>query len=463
MDLFSEDARRQAREIISRLSPEHPSEVNELMTVGPEGKPIWEEWADRGLFDTRGRLIEIQSVGRNITERKLAEIELQRLSTAIENATEEIIITDTEGRIQYVNPAFEKLTGYSRTEAIGKNPRFLRSGHHDAEFYRQFWETILSGKVWTGEMTNRKKDGSLVIQEGNISPIRGADEEVVGFVSIKRDVTERERLREQLLQAQKMEAIGTLASGIAHDFNNILTAIMGNADIALLTDLGPDHPARRSVEKISLAAGRAARLVNQILTFSRTKSQALASVDFAAVAREVVNLLQSTLPSTIEIHINIATERTKILADPVQCQQILMNLGTNAAHAMRHTGGKLVFDLQDVLLDNDSAAHYDNLEPGDYLRIDVSDTGEGMTLGVQDRIFEPYFTTKDSGEGTGLGLAVVHGIVTKVNGAIAVKSAPGKGSRFRLLFPATGSVAGPPAAPQGTRDDNGHGRSDRYR
>ena len=241
-------------------------------------------------------------------------------------------------------------------------------------------------------------------------------------------------LEAQLRQAQKMEAIGTLAGGIAHDFNNILGAIMGNIDLARM-DIEPGHPAAESIEEVAKASRRAATLVRQILTFSRRQEQTFQPVSVAEVVREALGLLRATLPTSIEIRTALLAEEPSVLADSTQLHQVLMNLGTNAAHSMRDGGGVLGITEQIVELDPAEAAAFTGLRPGRFLRLTVSDTGVGMSRGVAERIFEPFFTTKSPGEGTGLGLSVVHGIVRNHGGAITVESELGAGTRFQILLP----------------------------
>jgi len=257
---------------------------------------------------------------------------------------------------------------------------------------------------------------------------------VVGVQAIVEDISERKKLEVQLLQAQKMEAIGTLAGGIAHDFNNILAAIMGYTELANL-DVPEGSNARYKLNEVLKASHRAKDLVRQILAFSHQGRQERKPVEMSPLIKEILRLLRASLPSIIEIRQHIDTDTDIIETDPTQIHQVLMNLCTNAAHAMRENGGVLEVSLKKVDMDGFAVAQHPDFQPGSYLRLSVSDTGHGMTREVLKRIFDPYFTTKEVGEGTGLGLAVVHGIVKSHEGAITVYSEPGKGSTFQVYFP----------------------------
>ena len=268
-----------------------------------------------------------------------------------------------------------------------------------------------------------------------VVPVKDDSGKVEAVVRIAREVTETHRLQQQLFQAQKMEAIGTLAGGIAHDFNNILAAIIGFAEMALQQD-SMGQQSRLNVREILKAGMRAKELVHQILAFSRQTEQRRRPVQIAAIVEEALKLLRSILPVTIAMDSRIQTD-SPIEADPTQIHQVIINLGTNAAHAMRERGGILTVRLTDVYLDTITAVHHQEIKPGHYVSLIIEDTGHGMDAATLERIFEPYFTTKKIGEGTGLGLAVAHGIMKSHKGAITVKSRPGVGTAFTLYFPVT--------------------------
>jgi PAS domain S-box-containing protein len=377
-----------------------------------------------------------RNLQENLEKIERSREELARLATAIEQAAEGVIVGDIEWVIQYVNPAFQRMTGYSRSEIIGRHARVLKGDKHEQAFHRKIRDTLSQGQMWSGRMTNRRKDGSLYEVEVTASPVRDDSGNVINYVGIHRDTTHEMKLERELRQAQKMEAIGRLAGGIAHDFNNVLMGIIGYTEMALYkTPVG--DPIRYYLQRVLDGSSRASDLVKQILTFSRQTEQELKPVHIAPTISEGLKLLRSTLPSTIEIHQDIAIppEEGVVLADPTQIHQVLMNLCTNSAHAMRAKGGILNVMLSAMQADAQIVSQHSNLTEGPYVCLTVSDTGHGMDTAVMERIFDPYFTTKKIGEGTGMGLAVVQGIVKSYGGVISVSSEPGKGTTFHVFLP----------------------------
>jgi PAS domain S-box-containing protein len=405
--------------------------------------------SDAGAFDEAARRLlnemamDISFALDNLTrasERKLADMELRTLSRAVEQSPASIVITDRAGNIDYVNPRFEQVTGYTRAEANGKNPRILKSGMNAPELYVQLWATISGGGEWRGELCNRRKNGELYWESAAISGVRGETGEIEHYIAVKEDITERKRLEEVHRQAQKLESLGTLASGISHDFNNILAAIQGNADLAI-EDVGPDHIAMESLQQIRKASGRASELVRRIMAFGRPSEPHHKSADLSAVTGEVINLLRSTLPAGISMTMDFAKDTPHVLADAAQVHEVIVNLTTNAAYAIGPRAGSIEYRLEPMHVTNENASGVPGLKPGRYARLTVIDSGYGMDAAALEHIFDAFYTTKPVGVGTGLGLSMVYGIMKSHGGAVAVESSPGKGSRFHLYFPASEVLA----------------------
>ncbi|RMF05832.1 MAG: GAF domain-containing sensor histidine kinase, partial [Chloroflexi bacterium] len=355
------------------------------------------------------------------------------LSTAIEQASESILITDAEETILYVNPAFEQTTGYTREEAIGKTPRILNSHRQDKAFYADMWATINNGKVWHGRLVNRKKDGSLYTEDIAISPVTDKHNKIVNFVSVQRDVSRELQLEEQYYQSQKMESIGRLAGGVAHDFNNLLTGIMGFSELALQS-LEPGTPARNDIQGVLKNAASAANLTRQLLAFARRQAIDPKILNLNEVVRNLNKMLRRLIGEHIVFETNLAPNLGQVKADPGQIEQVILNLAVNARDAMSN-GGQLLIETTNITLTDKVNGQFADFEPGDYVLVAVSDTGAGMTEEVKARIFEPFFTTKEVGQGTGLGLATVFGIIKQAHGQILVSSQPGAGTTFNIYLP----------------------------
>ena len=365
---------------------------------------------------------------------QVAEESLRKLSRAVEQSADTVVITNRDGIIEYVNPAFETLTGYLREELIGKTTQILKSDLQDVEVYKELWDTVLSGHIYRSIVINRKKNGKLYSVEENISPVRDAEGRITHFISNGRDLTERLRLEAQLLQSQKMDAIGRLAGGVAHDFNNLLTIITSYSELAL-DEVAACGSMERKLQEILSAARRAAQLTRQLLAFSRKQPQALRVVDFNKLVSDIVGTLPRLIGEDIKLTLLPGDGLGQVRIDPVQLEQILMNLAANGRDAMPQ-GGQITIETHNAYLD-DNYVHLKHaiIPPGRYALLTASDTGSGIPADHLPHVFEPFYTTKPSGHGTGLGLATVYGIVKQNRGFIWAYSEVGRGSVFKVYLP----------------------------
>lgn len=405
----------------------------EFEILHQDGRRIWVELVTERVSDENGQLVAIQGVARDITGRKRAEAERDRLAAAIEQAAETIVITDTQGAIQYVNPAFERSTGYTRQEIVGQNPRILKSGKHSAAFYQEIWDTLKNGGVWSGTFTNKKKDGTLFEEEATISPVRNSAGEVTNYVAVKRDTSERRKLEAQLLRAQRMESLGTLASGIAHDLNNVLQPVLMITH--LLQDELADQESRRLMSMVEASAQRGADIIKQLLVFGRGVESDRAPLRLASLIREMVKITGEVFPKDVTVLADVPKDLWLISGNPTHLHQVLMNLSVNARDAMP-LGGTLSFRAANTALDETYAGLSPGAKPGTYVLLEVSDTGTGIQPEILDRIFDPFFTTKETGKGSGLGLSTVLGIVRGHGGFLEVNSQVGQGTKFKIYLPA---------------------------
>lgn len=399
----------------------------------------WMSWEETVLFNESGAPVAVRAIGHDITRQRLAEELYLKLSRAVEQSPVAIVITDAEGRAQYVNPKYTEVSGFTLEECLGKDTNVLREGHADDASYARFMDTVKGDKEWQGELSHAKPDGTILWESVQVSCIRNAAGEVTNLLCLREDITHRKRLEEELRQSQKMESLGTLAGGIAHDFNNLLAVINGYAE---LSTLHPNDPAlfQKSLREIKRASQRAIGLVRQILTFSRKAQVHFAPVDMNQVLRELVALLSETFPRKVTFSLSLHDGLPTMLADQNQLQQIVLNLCVNARDALPNGG---TISISTSTISGDKLAHKEAARDKTYICLLVSDTGTGMPPEVKARIFEPFFTTKSGSDGTGLGLAVVYGIVASHQGFIEVDSVPGSGSTFRVLMPASSAVAVP--------------------
>ncbi len=434
--LHPEDAAGLAAGLAALRLPPH-RHTREQRWRTPQGWR-WITWEEIALLDASGAVCGVQAVGFDITRQRVAEELYLKLSRAVEQSPVAMVITDAEGRTQYVNARYTQISGHTLEDILERNLAVLREGHPDEEAFRQFWRTISEGGSWQGELTRQRSDGTPIWESVRVSCLRNPAGEITNLLCLREDITERRQLEHQLRQAQKMESLGTLAGGIAHDFNNILAVINGYAELSLMqtadSALLPKH-----LREIQRAAQRACGLVRQILTFSRKAEIRFAPVDLNQLVRDLVALLGETFPRNVSLHLALADTLPPLLADQNQLQQIILNLCVNARDAMPSGG---VITLGTMTVAGSALAGRPGADPArNFACLLVADTGTGMTPEVRARLFEPFFTTKPSNQGTGLGLAVVYGIAANHQGFIEVDSTPGAGSTFRVYLPLTEDVA----------------------
>jgi PAS domain S-box-containing protein len=416
-----------------------------------DGKKRWLETNKVPLRNPEGKIVGTVGTYQDVTDRKQAEAELLRLSIAIEQSPEIIVITDIQGVIQYTNPAFETITGYSRDEAMGQNPSLLKSGRHSAKFYDQLWTTLSRGQIWNGRFTNKRKDGSLYTEEAVISPVKSPDGTITNYVAVKRDIIEEIKQEKYLQQAQKMEAVGQLAGGIAHDFNNILQAILGFSDLLMITLDETQEQSRENVSEIQKAAQHAAELTRQLLAYSRKQEIQLGLVDINQTIQNSAAFINSVIGGTVEIAQQLDPDLPAAKADTQQIERVLLNLALNARDAMPD-GGVLTLRTESVRFSEQDADASQNIRPGQFVCLCVSDTGTGMSKEIMDHIFEPFFTTKGVGKGTGLGLSAIYGIIQDHQGWVSVDSEPGRGTTFKVFLPADMGREAPPSPIGGSQN-----------
>lgn len=389
--------------------------------------------------DDLGRVQRVFGSVQDVAERRRLEDQQRHLLAAIEQAVEGIVVADPEGIIEYVNPAFERITGYAREEAIGQRTNFLKSGAQDDAFYRELWQTISSGGVWRGEMVNRRKDGTLYTEESSISPVFDDHGTIINYVAVKYDVSDRRRLESQFQQAQKMEAVGRLAGGVAHDFNNMLTVILGYVELAL-QKVPPGEPLHADLAEIARAAEHSTEVTSQLLGFARQQTISPKVMVLNEMVEKMLTMVRRLIGEDIDLSWRPAEDLWPVKMDPGQINQILMNLCVNARDAIRGTG-KVIIETRNVTLSEDYCAQNAGFIPGDFVLLSVTDDGHGMDRETLQRVFEPFFTTKGPAIGTGLGLATVFGIVTQNQGFINVYSEPGDGAAFKVYLPRCGDEA----------------------
>ena len=388
---------------------------------------------------------EVAVYAREITQQKKSQADLSKLFQAIQQTPMSVVITDRDGKIEYVNPEFTKVTGYTLAEAFGQNPRILKSGHTPPEQYADLWNTISAGGVWRGEFHNKKKNGELFWELASIAPVKDG-EKITNFVAVKEDITERREMEEQLRQSQKMQAVGQLTGGIAHDFNNLLAIVMGNLQL-LQERVSGDAKAREYLDDALWSAKRGGELTHRLLAFARKQPLKPAVIDLNDVVRGMTELLRRTLGASIRIEESLAPSLWKAFADRGEVENALVNLAVNSRDAMR-SAGTLTLETRNAVLDEDYAEQYEEVTPGEYVLLAVADTGTGMSPEIMQRAFEPFFTTKEVGQGSGLGLSMVYGFVKQTGGHVSIYSRVGQGTSVKLYLPRA------PSSPVGREEDS---------
>ena len=422
--------------VAERVLDLHQSERLEAHFTTTFGKEVW--LAMQFVPFQRGEVWHLLLLMTEIGEQKRSAMQLRLQSAALDAAANAIVITDLKGTISWVNAAFTKSTGYTFGEAVGQNPRLLKSGQHPREFYEGMWKTVLGGHVWHGEMHNRRKDGTLYDEEMTISPVRDSTGNITHFIAIKQDITERKSLEQQFLRAQRMEGIGLLAGGIAHDLNNVLAPILMGADLLKLQ--ADNERTAHQLEGIVESAKRGAGIVKQVLTFARGIEGERIPLQPKHIIKEMVRMARETFPRNIQFRVDVPTDLWPVIGDPTQIHQVLLNLSVNARDAMPD-GGVLAYSARNAEVDALQVQRHPGAKPGPHVVIRVQDSGTGIKPAVMERIFEPFFTTKELGKGTGLGLSTVLGIVRSHGGLVTVDSKLGEGTAFEVYLPANPQAA----------------------
>jgi PAS domain S-box-containing protein len=438
------------RTVVAELSRPPHAAKSEHRWLTPQGIR-WFAWEKVALKDEAGAVVAIRAVGRDITRQRLAEEQYYRLSRAVEQSPVSIVITDLEGNAQYVNSKFAAVTGLTLEDIIDRKLQVLRDGHADDASYAAFLETLRTGGEWSGEISTARGRHSTVWESVKVSCLRSPTGEITNYLCLREDISDRKKLEHDLRQSHKMESLGTLAGGIAHDFNNLLAIINGYAEVCMLGTAEP-RLLQKGLREIRSAVQRATGLVRQILTFSRKAEASFAAVELNQLARDLVAMLAETFPRTVTFSLELTDPLPPLRADQNQVQQIILNLCVNARDAMPN-GGNIT--VATSIHGGGELGRHEADPAKTYACLKVTDTGTGMSPEVRARVFEPFFTTKQVNQGTGLGLAVVYGIVVGHHGFIEVDSTPGVGSTFSVFIPMSETAVAALQAPGSTEFPGG--------
>lgn len=404
----------------------------EILNYRSNGEPFWNDLLISPVRDGLGTVTHFIGVMRDITERHRSEERIRLLESAVEAAASAIVVTDAEGRIEYANAAFQRITGYTSEEAHGQTLRILKSGEQDPAFYDGLWRTILAGDVWRSPIVNRRKDGTHYRASQVIAPIKDRHGRTTHFVAMQEDTTALYAAEEQLRHAQRLQAVGQLTGGIAHDFNNLLAVILGNLE--LLDERLSDPDLRELIADPLTATLRGAELTRRLLAFARLQSLSPASIDIEALVLRILNLARPALTEAVEVRAAHRADLWPALIDEGQLETALLNIVLNARDAMPD-GGVLFIETDNVHLDHDYASLHPDVDVGDYVMVAISDTGTGMAPDVVAKAFEPFFSTKEPGRGSGLGLSMVYGFAKQSDGHVRIYSEVGHGTTVRLYLP----------------------------
>jgi len=441
---------------VIEMVKEHGIDAPIIVVSGTIGEDSAAETMRAGAADyiMKGHMRRlIPAINRELEEAKIrtahkrAKKVNQLLSTAIEQAAETVVITDTKGIIEYANPAFHNISGYTRDEVVGKPISILKSGKHDQKFYEDLWNTISNGQVWKGRFKNRKKNGTFYEEEVTISPVRDPAGTVVNYVAVKRDITHEIELEQQLSQSQKLKAIGQFAHRVAHDFTNVLMMILGNAEMAR-KQLPTSNEAMPFINEITNSANRITSFVAELMAFAHPSPPRTTTICLDRIIGGIDEIIRKATEPVIKFNLNIKDTKARVKADSSQIEQAIVHIVDNAVDSMPD-GGTLTLEVSSTNYSEEDAnllpitLRGENGNAAGYAILTISDTGCGMTDEAQTRIFDPFFTTKKSKRNIGLGLSMVYKIVEQHDGQIIVQSAPNQGTTLRIFIP---MVAQPPAA-----------------